>query len=98
MKGLISFIEKYLNTDSEYSTNIFRVNVDYKIKGGNFLLRDINYRTHETITLDDEDLKYLYDKYYPLYNAEKEKQNLEKEERRLREIKKLQEKIDELNK
>lgn len=97
MNGLIDFIEKYLNREQEYSRNIFRVNVDSVSKGGGGLwLRDINYRTFETITLDDDDLQYLYNKYYPLYDDEKEKDRLKKEEYRLKEIKKLQDKIEKL--
>lgn len=98
MKGLIKFIEKYLNRYGEYSTNIFTVNVDSLNKGNGFWLRDFNYHTLETITLDDEDLEYLYNKYYPLYDVEKEKERLKDEEYKQKEIKKLQDKIKSLQK
>jgi len=96
MNGLIQFIEKYLNRDDDYSTNVFRVNIENQSKTQGLWIRDWNYRTLETIRLDEEDLTYLYNKYFPLYDGEKEKERKKAEDRRLKEIKELKSKIEKL--
>ena len=96
MTGIIRFIEDYLSRDSGHSMNVFRVNIDRASKGGGIYLRDLNHHTVETITLDEEDLKYLYDKYLPLYYPIKEEERKKQEEYKQRQIKELEDKIAKL--
>lgn len=95
-RGLIKFIESYLNRDKEYSTTIFKVSEEDIPKGEGFWIRDINRHVFNTIALDNEDLKYLFDKYYPFYATEKEKQEREQEEYKNKQIKELEEKLEKL--
>ena len=99
MKGLIDFIEKYLNREQEFSRNVFKVSVESVSKGQGFWIHDPSMflpRSFDTITLDEDDLKYLFDKYFPLYDGAKEAKKREEEKCKQKEIQRLQEKIDKL--
>ena len=99
MKGLINFIEKYLDREQEFSKNVFRVSVESVTKGNAFWIADpsmFSPRGYDTITLDEEDLKYLYNKYFPLYDGAKEAKRKEDEDYKQKEIDRLQEKINKL--
>jgi len=99
MKGLINFIEKYLDREQEFSKNVFRVSVESVTKGNAFWIADPSPflpRGFDTITLDEEDLKYLYNKYFPLYDGAKEAKRKEDEDYKQKEIDRLQEKINKL--
>ncbi len=91
---LISFIEAYNNKDTSSTYNIFSVNYITRVKDSfhfGFGREDII-----TITLDNQDLKYLFDKYHPKYAesiaARQEKLKKKREE----EIKELEDKINKL--
>ena len=97
MNGLIEFIENYLDRrDTEYRKKRFSVNYRdvYDSSSGMWTL-DKPYSI-PTIDLDEEDLKYLYDKYFPFYSHLKAEQIAAMERDRLKEIERLKNKIDEL--
>lgn len=91
--SLIQFIEDYKNRDEVSKYNTFRVNVTQRWKGEvmqhTFGVRD----DYQTITLDEEDLKYLYDKYYPEYQKQIEERDKEVIERKRKEIKELEKQL-----
>ena len=97
MQNVIKFIEKYLEEPTEYSKNSFKVTCESVPIGGIFCVPTFGSRQdYSVITLDDEDLKYLYDKYLPSYHEQKLIETTKQEEDKLKEIKDLQDKIDKI--
>ena len=97
MKNVIKFIEKYLEEPTEYFKNSFKVTCEsFSNSTLGLWVIDGNRRDYPIITLDDEDLKYLYDKYLPFYHKQKliEYSNIEK--KKLEDIKDLEAKIDKI--
>lgn len=97
MKNVIKFIEKYLEEPKEYSKNSFKVTCEAVCNNTLGLLAiDLGRRDYPVITLDDEDLKYLYNKYLPFYHEQKLIETTKEEEGKLKEIKDLQAKIEKI--
>ena len=97
MENVIKFIEKYLEEPTKYSKNTFKVTYESVLSKDMFCVPTFNNRhTYSVITLDDEDLKYLYDKYLPFYHEQKLIETTKEEEGKLKEIKELQAKIDKI--
>jgi hypothetical protein len=94
--SLIQFIEDYKNRNKEYTYNIFTVNVTQRYRD-TFTLPTFGHRDdYQTITLDEEDLKYLYDKYYRDYQINCNQRAKEKSERKRKEIEELEEQLNKL--
>lgn len=93
MKNVIKFIEKYSEEPTEYS-NSFKVTCESVCKPGMFWIMDGQRRDYPVITLDDEDLKYLYYKYLPFYYEQKLIEINDIGKKKLEDIKNLQAKID----
>lgn len=101
MKKVKEFIDKVKNKPKQNYKNIFQVTVDEIYTGDSFqynFLAFSHYCNHNTVlTLDEEDIKYLYDKYLPLYEKNVEQINLEEKQKKLDSIKRKTEEIDKLS-
>lgn len=95
MKNVIKFIEEYLKKPCEYSKNVFTINCE-SISVGNDIWMPIGRHDYPVIALDDEDLKYLYNKYLPFYHEQKLIETNAIQERKSKEIKDLQDKINKI--
>lgn len=94
--SLIQFIEDYKNRDEKFQYNIFTINVTRRYRD-TFIFPTLGYRDdYPTIKLDEEDLKYLYTKYYLEYKKNIEEKDKEVIERKRKEIKELEKQLNKL--
>ncbi len=98
MRGIKHFVEYYeeKNKKEEDLVTNFYVNVSRFVKDWEIWIKPPDFRTLETIMLDQEDLDYLYNKYLPQYKTAVEEELKEANERRQQEIVKLEQKLDKL--
>lgn len=96
--NLIDFIEAYQNRNTEFSYNVFTLHYTPRDKNpSSWFFPPLGTRMDRTtINLDEEDLKYLYDKYFPEYEKNIKERNNEIKERKLKEIKELEEQLNRL--
>ena len=91
---LIEFIEAYKKRDTEFYYNVFTVNYITREKNNWYL--PFGREDKITIKLDEEDLKYLYDKYFRDYQINCNERAKERGERKRKEIKELEEQLNRL--
>ena len=96
MQNVIKFIEKYLEEPTKYSKNSFKVTCESVNNNSLGIWLAHSRSDYPIITLDDEDLKYLYDKYLPSYHEQKLIEYSDIEKKKLQDIKDLQDKIDKI--
>ena len=95
--SLIDFIEAYQSRNTEYNYNVFTLHYTTRDKNELRFIPFFGTRLDRTtINLDEEDLKYLYDKYFPEYEKHIIERNNEIKERKLKEIKELEEQLNKL--
>ena len=92
--NLIEFIEAYKKRDTEFYYNVFTVNYITREKNNWYL--PFGREDKITIGLDEDDLKYLYDKYYKDYQININERSKEIFKRKQKEIKELEEQLNKL--
>lgn len=99
MKKVKDFIEAVDKDSGEYYQKVFAVTFEeVSIDNRHFWIPTPMYRRDsKVITLDEEDIKYLYDKYKPFLAAELEKQTEEEKAKILKEIETKSKQINKLS-
>lgn len=73
MEKIVKFIEAYLDRNTKEYVNVFRVTIEKNYLGPN-VVRDIYNMSVDSISLDKEDLEYLYNKYSKQYKEIKQQE------------------------
>lgn len=106
MKRVKEFIEAVDREDKENHNKVFTVTFENIFTSPGIWCRDFFHRfDSKVLTLDEEDIQYLYNKYKPLYeedisqrNIKIKKEKLEDISRKAKEINKLSAEIDSIKK
>ena len=102
VKNFIEAVRKEINEDKR---KVFTITFEEKWRdqSGFWLYDHFDRRDSKVLELDDEDIKYLYDKYLPKYNEELKEldnenrnKNIENINKKANEVIRLSEEIKEL--